>query len=123
MKLKKTAGIVAVGTAAAAAAMIVGVSPAHADGKVIGADSKHAVQGEYVVLYEDGVDNSAAKSLAKDNGAKVTKTFKSINGAAIKASADEARALAGDDGVKMVQANLKHSVRGTQDNPPSWGQD
>ncbi|ADD40747.1 S8 family peptidase [Stackebrandtia nassauensis] len=124
MKLNKTTGAaLAIGVAAAAAALVVGVSPAHADAKIIGADSKNAVSGQYIVAYEDGVKMSDGKSMASDVGAKVRKTFDSINAVSVSASEEEAKELAGDSDVKYVQANLKHTVSGTQDNPPSWGQD
>lgn len=125
MKLNKkmTGAALAVGVAAAAAGLAFGVSPAHAEAKILGADSKDAISGQYIVVYEDGVKTSQAKSLASDVGAKVRKTFDSFNGVSVSASESEAKELAADPDVAYVQANLTHTVSGTQDSPPSWGQD
>ncbi|HZE42069.1 MAG TPA: S8 family peptidase [Stackebrandtia sp.] len=130
MKIKKAGRRAALGAAAlaatATAVALVAAAPAHADanGKVIGADSSRAVGGEYIVKFKsDTKATKTAKSFAADNGAKVKDTYKSINAFSVRASKAEAEEMASDPNVAYVEANLKYTIAGTQDDPKSWGLD
>jgi subtilisin family serine protease len=119
----RVAAAVAVAATAAMTAAVLGASPAHADGIVLGADAPNAISGEYIVAMHDGTSSRSANGLLADYGATVTDSFASIDGFAVKMSADEARALAGDPSVEYVAQNGEVSIAGTQSNPPSWGLD
>ncbi|MBL1099936.1 S8 family peptidase [Streptomyces coffeae] len=99
-----------------------------AEGKVYGAESKNAVDGSYIVMLKGGKSIKAAsegKDLAKEYGGKLRRSFDSaINGfSANNLSETEAKRLAADPSVAKVIQNHRFTIKGTQENPPSWGLD
>lgn len=112
--------LVAAGAVAAAAVgLAVGaVAPAAAEPGVtiLGADSATAVEGSYIVVYEDG---TAASSVAATLGGQVTHLYQALNGFAASMSEQQAQQLAADPNVSFVQQN--QTVRITD--VASWGID
>ena len=122
----------AVAVAAGATLLTLPAGAAPAEGTVIGAGAKGAVKGSYIVMLKGGGTKSAGvraesdgKSLAKEYGGKLKRTYTSaVNGFhASGLSAEEARRLAADDKVDKVFQNQRVHTTGTQTNPPSWGLD
>ncbi|THV40761.1 S8 family serine peptidase [Glycomyces buryatensis] len=114
-------GAASLAGAAAIASAGLGASAAWADpatGTVFGADSPDAVDGEYIVVMEDG-----SSTLASDSGAEVIDSFETIDGYLAEMTATEAAELAADDEVAFVEQNQTVSIADVQDNPPSWGLD
>jgi subtilisin family serine protease len=105
--------------AAAAVGLAVGAAtPAAAEPGVtiLGADSATAVEGSYIVVYEDG---TAASSVAATLGGQVTHLYQALNGFAASISEQQAEQLAADPNVSFVQQN--QTVRITD--VASWGID
>ncbi|HZE37680.1 MAG TPA: S8 family peptidase [Stackebrandtia sp.] len=113
----------AVATATALGAFTVGTTAAHAESTILGEGSSHAISGSYIVTTNDHMSTSSFKDLLGSYGGSQKHTFKSIDGFAVHATADEARQLAADPAVKYVQQDQKVHLAATQDNPPSWGLD
>ncbi|MGH3469869.1 MAG: S8 family peptidase, partial [Thermocrispum sp.] len=117
---------VAVAGTAAAVVALGGPAVASAEqGAILGADSKNAIEGSYLVVLKDGVSTRAESSAHADQyDAKVTRTFKSaLRGYAAKMSESDAKRLAADSSVAYVEQNQRVSVAADQLNPPSWGLD
>lgn len=116
---------VAVAAGATLMALPAGASPA--EGTVLGANAKGAIDGSYIVMLKDAKVGAAkaGKDLAKEYGGQVSKTYGStINGFSAKGlSETEAKRLAADSSVDKVVQNKKFSINETQENPPSWGLD
>ena len=127
MKNSKTGRIAALGVAGsvAIATAVLGATPAQAEGTVLGVDNPDAINGEYIVVLNDGVNASAstASGITSEYGGEVRSTFSSINGFSADLSASEARYLAADPSVAYVQQNAVVTIAATQDNPSSWGLD
>lgn len=123
----------AVGISAAVAAAAIGTVaalPANAappEGTVVGADSKTAVKGSYIVTLKKSAfkaDSADGKSIVTDHGGKVKRTFShALNGYSASMSAEDAKELAADPSVEKVFANQQHKISGTQENPENWGLD
>ncbi|MEU1944929.1 S8 family peptidase, partial [Streptomyces sp. NPDC020125] len=99
-----------------------------AEGTVYGTQSKSAVDGSYIVMLKGGKTVKAAsegKDLAEQYGGKLSRTYDSaINGFSASGLSDtEAKRLAADPSVAKVVQNHRYTVKGTQENPPSWGLD
>ncbi|AQW54103.1 S8 family peptidase [Streptomyces violaceusniger] len=99
-----------------------------AEGTVYGTQSKSAVDGSFIVMLKGGKSVKAAaegKDLAKQYGGKLSRTYDSaINGFSASGLSDtEAKRLAADPSVAKVVQNHRYTVKGTQENPPSWGLD
>ncbi|MBO3679833.1 S8 family peptidase [Streptomyces sp. NEAU-YJ-81] len=99
-----------------------------AEGTVYGTQSKSAVDGSFIVMLKGGKSVKAAaegKDLAEQYGGKLSRTYDSaINGFSASGLSDtEAKRLAADPSVAKVVQNHRYTVKGTQENPPSWGLD
>ncbi len=99
-----------------------------AEGTVYGTQSKSAVDGSYIVMLKGGKTVKAAaegKDLAQQYGGKLSRTYDSaINGFSASGLSDtEAKRLAADPSVAKVVQNHRYTIKGTQENPPSWGLD
>ncbi|AEM82084.1 S8 family peptidase [Streptomyces violaceusniger] len=99
-----------------------------AEGTVYGTQSKSAVDGSYIVMLKGGKAVKAAaegKDLAESYGGKLSRTYDSaINGFSASGLSDtEAKRLAADPSVAKVVQNHRYTIKGTQENPPSWGLD
>ncbi|GAA1123129.1 MULTISPECIES: S8 family peptidase [Streptomyces violaceusniger group] len=99
-----------------------------AEGTVYGTQSKNAVDGSYIVMLKGGKSIKAAsegKDLAEQYGGKLRRSYDSaINGFSAGGLSDtEAKRLAADPSVAKVVQNHRYTIKGTQENPPSWGLD
>ncbi|WP_329278925.1 S8 family peptidase [Streptomyces sp. NBC_01451] len=121
-------------TVVAAAALVGGftalpaqAAPAPAEGRVLAAGSPTAVKDSYIVTLKKTAGlksaSSAGKSLIKEYGGTVKKTFSTaLNGYTATLSAAEARRLAADPAVAAVEQNQTVHVDATQSSAP-WGLD
>ncbi|MGW5445614.1 S8 family peptidase [Streptomyces asiaticus] len=99
-----------------------------AEGTVYGTQAKNAVDGSYIVMLKGGKSIKAAsegKDLAESYGGKLRRSYDSaINGFSAGGLSDtEAKRLAADPSVAKVVQNHRYTIKGTQENPPSWGLD
>lgn len=95
-------------------------------GTVVNAGAPDAIKDSYIVTLKSDTKAGTAKGkdIAKKHGAKVDKTFrKAVNGYTIEATAAEAKELAADPAVAVVEQNQAVHIDATQTNPPSWGLD
>ncbi|MFF4273821.1 S8 family peptidase [Streptomyces sp. NPDC001536] len=120
-------------TSLATAALVGGLTAlpaeaAPAEGKVLAADSPTAIKDSYIVTLKKGSTgfkstSAAGKSLVKEYGGTVKKTFGSaLNGYSATLSAAEAKRLAADPAVASVEQNQRVHVDATQSSAP-WGLD
>jgi subtilisin family serine protease len=108
--------------AAAAVAIAVAAAPAEAGtARVLGADSPHAIPGEYIVAFEDSP--ARADDLVARFDGRVETRLDSIDAVAVHMDAADAERLAADPSVAYVEQNTLVTTAATQLNPPSWGQD
>ncbi|CDR05805.1 S8 family peptidase [Streptomyces iranensis] len=99
-----------------------------AEGTVYGTQTKNAVDGSYIVMLKGGKSIKAAsegKDLAERYGGELRRSYDSaINGfSANGLSGTEAKRLAADPSVAKVVQNHRYTIKGTQEDPPSWGLD
>jgi subtilisin family serine protease len=117
----RTRALGALLTAAAAAVLTGGAAgPAHArpaEGRVFGTDRAGVIPGRYIVTLKDGSAGLAAQSLA---GGQVIKRAGSSFTAAMTAA--QARRLAANPAVRLVEQDRKVRITSTQRNP-AWGLD
>ncbi|MEU5421950.1 S8 family peptidase [Streptomyces sp. NPDC001407] len=115
-------------------ALPAGAAPAPAEGTVFGAGAKGSVDGSYIVLLKDGASAKGAgakslsaegKDLAARYGGKLNRTYDSAIHGFSASGLDEtgAKRLAADPAVAKVVQNHRFTIKGTQENPPSWGLD
>ncbi|MDO0916095.1 S8 family peptidase [Streptomyces sp. DT2A-34] len=100
---------------------------APAEGKVLAAGSLTAIKDSYIVTLKKNAGlkaaSSAGKSLIKEYGGSVNKTFgTALNGYAATLSATEAKRLAADPAVATVEQNQRVKMDATQSSAP-WGLD
>ncbi|MEW2397663.1 S8 family peptidase [Streptomyces sp. NPDC046862] len=101
---------------------------APAEGKVLAADSPTAIKGSYIVTLKKGAagfkaSSSQGKSLIRTYGGTVKKTFShALNGYSASLSATEAKRLAADPAVALVEQDQTVTADATQSNAP-WGLD
>ncbi|MGW1780888.1 S8 family peptidase [Streptomyces sp. NPDC002143] len=117
----------------AAAALVGGLTAlpaqaAPAEGKVLAAGSPTAVKDSYIVTLKSqaGFKASSAtgKDLIKEYGGTVDKTFgAALNGYTATLSAAEARRLAADPAVAVVEQNQTVQVTDTTQSSAPWGLD
>ncbi|WNE99456.1 S8 family peptidase [Streptomyces luomodiensis] len=115
-------------TAGVFVAVPAGAATAPAEGKVYGTQAANAVDGSYIVMLKGDKSVKAAeqgKDLAEQYGGKLRRTYDSaINGfSASGLTETEAKRLAADPSVAKVVQNHRYTIKGTQENPPSWGLD
>ncbi|SBT92874.1 Serine protease, subtilisin family [Streptomyces sp. DI166] len=123
----------AAATGLATAALVGGLislpaQAAPAEGRVLAADSLTAIKDSYIVTLKKGAGlkaaSSAGKSLIKEYGGKVDKTFgKVLNGYSATLSAAEARRLAADPSVASVEQNQRVRLTDTTQSNAPWGLD
>ncbi|GLW93999.1 putative Ig domain-containing protein [Actinokineospora globicatena] len=120
------AGVVA----ATATALVVGIGTAEAaEGVVLGADRADAIPGSYLVTFKDtaaitsNVDRAVADVAARYGATARTTWRNALRGFAASMSPAQARKLAADPAVAMVEQDAVVRATGTQPNPPSWGLD
>ena len=107
----------ALGTLVTAVVVVTGPAtvPARAqaapEGRVVGADAPGAIPGRYIVTLKDGVTAQASAAAAGGAGTFVADL-----------TAAQARRLAADPDVRLVEQDRVLSIRSTQKNPP-WGLD
>ncbi|HEY6738149.1 MAG TPA: S8 family peptidase [Actinopolymorphaceae bacterium] len=93
---------------------------------LLGASAKDAVEGEYIVVFDEGVSTKKSRALqaaARAQGANVKFTYSSaIQGFASTLSKDALAAVRADPDVKYVEANRKIFLDATQ-SPATWGID
>ncbi|MFH8990261.1 S8 family serine peptidase [Streptomyces sp. NPDC017940] len=117
-----------VGVAATVGAAASPVPPGDGDGRIVGADRPGAVDGSYIVTFEDSVARKdipgAAKSLAARHEGSLRYTYTAaLRGFAVRMSEGEAEKLAADPSVARVEADAAAYAVDTQTDPPSWGLD
>ncbi|MDL5200647.1 S8 family peptidase [Streptomyces sp. ALI-76-A] len=120
-------------TSLATAALVGGLTtlPAHAapaEGKVLAAGSPTAVKDSYIVtLKKDAgfkASSSEGKRLITEYGGTVRKTFgAALNGYTATLSATEARRLAADPSVAVVEQNQRVQLTDTTQSSAPWGLD
>ncbi|MEV7084361.1 S8 family peptidase [Streptomyces sp. NPDC093085] len=119
--------------AATATAALLGAGaalPAHAapaEGTILHAGSATAVKGSYIVTLNKTAGFAAAsaegKGLVAEYGGKVARTFDgALNGYAANLTEKQAKRLAADPSVALVEQDQKVSIDATQTNAP-WGLD
>ncbi|MBA0125346.1 S8 family peptidase [Haloechinothrix sp. YIM 98757] len=105
------------------------VAGADPEGQVRGADNPDAIEGSYIVVFDDSVPNAAADetahSHAQRRNAEVEHTYSAaIRGYAAEMSERDARQAANDPEVAYVEQNTTVELQQEeQPNPPSWGLD
>ncbi|HVK23089.1 MAG TPA: putative Ig domain-containing protein [Actinokineospora sp.] len=115
----------------AATAMAVGFSsPAvAAEGTVLGADRADAVKDSYIVVVKDSAaprsaSARTASTLTAKYGGTVTVAWQhAVNGFAARMTPGQARRLAADPAVALVEQDAQVKIAEDQVNPPSWGLD
>jgi subtilisin family serine protease len=119
---------------AAAATLIVSLSPAAsaapALGTILSAAAPGALPGQYVVVLKDstrvksrGVSEVAQQLTDRHDGALGFTYQKALRGFSMRMSEGEARELAADPAVAFVEQDREVRISDTQNNPPSWGLD
>lgn len=117
-----------VGAATTAGATAPAPVPPGGEGRIVGADRAGAIEGSYIVTFEDSVARTdvpaSAKALAKRHGGDLRHTYTAaLRGFAVEMSEEKARELAADPSVARVEADGVAYAADTQTNPPSWGLD
>ncbi len=120
-------------TSLATAALVGGLTAlpaqaAPAEGKVLAAGSPTAIKDSYIVTLKKDADfkasSSEGKSLIKEYGGSVKKTFgAALNGYTATLSAAEARRLAADPSVAVVEQNQRVQLTDTTQSSAPWGLD
>ncbi|MFE9444323.1 S8 family peptidase [Streptomyces sp. NPDC006602] len=120
-------------TSLATAALVGGLTTlpaqaAPAEGKVLAAGSPTAIKDSYIVtLKKDAgfkASSGAGKSLIKEYGGSVKKTFgAALNGYTATLSATEAKRLAADPSVAVVEQNQRVQLTDTTQSSAPWGLD
>lgn len=84
--------------------------------------TSQVVPGEYIVVLNDNVGDVMGASVT--SGAEVMATWdKALRGYAVRATAEQLRAIRADARVKFVEPNGRVSITATQSPTPSWGLD
>ncbi|WP_376774717.1 S8 family peptidase [Saccharothrix violaceirubra] len=128
----RTVGVTKVGTAVAAlaatfAAVTIGAAPAQAaEGEVVGLGAADSIRDSFVVLLKNGrgAEQRTAGDLAGRFAGKVDHVYSGgVSGFAVTLSERNAKRLAADPAVALVEQNRTVRADGVQTNPPSWGLD
>jgi subtilisin family serine protease len=112
------AGVAAVGT------ITFSGLAAHADpvGDIRGAASPDAVDGEYIVVMDDGSAYREADAIAGDAGASIIDGYDEVEAVLVEATEAEALELSTADGVAFVEQNAVVSISDVQPGA-TWGLD
>lgn len=132
-KLRSNKVRIAAITSLATAALVGGLTAlpaqaAPAEGKVLAAGSPTAIKDSYIVTLKKGAgfkaSSSEGKSLIKEYGGTVKKTFgAALNGYTATLSATEAKRLAADPSVAVVEQNQRVQLTDTTQSSAPWGLD
>jgi subtilisin family serine protease len=115
--------------AAATALSLTMATPAAAEGTILGAGARGAISDSYLVVLKERATTMAAVgptavSLSERYGGTVTATWRhALRGYAARMTERQARRLAADPAVAVVEQNRVVRIADTQQNPPSWGLD
>jgi len=90
--------------------------------QIFGADSPTAIDGEYLVVMEDGAAYAEADEIAGDAGAAVADDYAEVDTVLVEATEAEAKEIAAADGVAFVEQNAVVSIDAVQ-SPATWGLD
>jgi subtilisin family serine protease len=90
--------------------------------QIFGADSPTAIDGEYLVVMEDGAAYAEADEIAGDAGAAVADDYAEVDTVLVEATEAEAKEIAAADGVAFVEQNAVVSIDAVQ-TPATWGID
>ncbi|KUL53015.1 S8 family peptidase [Streptomyces sp. NRRL S-1521] len=117
-----------VGAAATTGAAAAPAPPGDGEGRILGADRPGAVEGSYIVTFDNSVTRAevpaSAKALATEHEGSLRYTYTAaLRGFAVRMSENEAKELAADPSVARVEADAAAYAVDTQTNPPSWGLD
>ncbi|MGF1339006.1 S8 family peptidase [Streptomyces flavovirens] len=117
-----------VGAASTAGAASAPVPPVGGEGRIVGADRPGAVEGSYIVTFEDSVARAdvpaSAKALTARHAGSLRYTYTAaLRGFAVRMTPSEAKELAADPSVARVEADAAAYAVDTQTDPPSWGLD
>lgn len=120
-------------TATSGIAMAGDAQSAPPQGTILGADSRSAIDGQYIVALRGDASDSPgvrgevrgeATELATSFGAKVDTVYAAaFRGFAMTATESQAKKLAAHPDVLHVEADGVAKAVGEQPNPPSWGLD
>ena len=100
-----------------------------AEGTVLGANAPGAIHGSYLVVFKGGATpmaavGSTAETMTDRYGGTVTTTWRhALRGFAATMTERQARRLAADPAVAVVEQDRVVRLADTQQNPPSWGLD
>ncbi|MFG3341696.1 S8 family serine peptidase [Glycomyces sp. NPDC048151] len=110
--------------AAALGSITFGGLAAHAEpaAQIVGAASPSAIDGEYLVVMEDGSAYREADEIASDAGASVASGYAEVDTVLVEATEAEALEIAAADGVAFVEQNAVVSIDAVQ-SPATWGLD
>lgn len=132
-KLRSNKVRIAAITSLATAALVGGLTAlpaqaAPAEGKVLASGSPTAIKDSYIVTLKKGAgfkaSSSEGKSLIKEYGGTVKKTFgAALNGYTATLSATEAKRLAADPSVAVVEQNQRVQLTDTTQSSAPWGLD
>ncbi|GAB3900722.1 hypothetical protein GCM10029964_088500 [Kibdelosporangium lantanae] len=118
------------GLAAVAALALAGAPPASAaEAQVLGVDRVGAIPNSYIVQIKDSASPKARSALTANDltaryGGKVKAAWQhALNGFAVTMSPQQARAMAADSRVAVVEQDAQVHTTDVQANPPSWGLD
>ncbi|QNP73580.1 S8 family peptidase [Streptomyces roseirectus] len=127
-KARLTAAVTVAAAALAGGLTALPAQAAPAEGTVVAAGSPTAVKDSYIVTLKQRAGlksaSAAGKSLIKEYGGTVDKTFGSaLNGYTATLSAREARRLAADPAVAAVEQNQTVRLADTTQTSAPWGLD
>ncbi|MET8122906.1 S8 family serine peptidase [Micromonospora sp. NPDC005189] len=101
LTVRRSAGAIVLGLGLGVLAV---PGPAEATGTVVNAGSALALSGSYLVLFEEG----ARPDVASEYGVRVVETYDSaLNGVLVEAGEQQARRLAADPSVRLVEQNTR----------------
>ena len=115
--------------AATSLSLTMATPAAAAEGIILGANAQDAIEGSYLVVFKDRATSReavavTARSMTDRYGGAVTETWRhALRGFAVEMTERQARRLAADPAVSVVEQNRVVRVADTQQNPPSWGLD
>jgi subtilisin family serine protease len=94
---------------------------AAAEGTVVGAGQADVIKDSYIVVFKDGVKNSADSVAARHGGNVKHRFVAALDGYSATMTEKQAKRVAADPSVAYVSADRKVQMATEQVNPPSWG--